>query len=157
MSNQEQRSKQFWGEFERLIPKLAEASAEIAIDQLDVAIKRRIWETYTTADLEPLKRGLPYDSAYAKFRAKLKKQTAQIDLSFEGDLRRSVKTTKSTLGQQIIFNAEKQTDKARGIEETWNQKIFFASDQEAEDALDFMSEFFLTGIDELNKRYSQSA
>ncbi len=159
LSNQEQKSKNFWDDFQRLIPKLAEASLERGIVQLDVDIVRRIWEAKFDADGNKFKRGLPYSERHAAFRLKKGRQIDIIDLSITSELRQSVTKVKTTTGQAIVFDTGTQAEKAREIEDLpkWKQKIFFASDKEAETALDLITDFFLTGIDELNKRYSQSA
>jgi hypothetical protein len=100
-----------------------------------------------------LKNGQGYSPSYAKFRMELQRQVARIDLQLFGDLKRSIKPIKSTQGQQLIFNQEEQTDKARGLEKRWQQKIFLPSPQEADKVFDLVEEVFSKAINELNTKY----
>ena len=117
-------------------------------------MRLRIHEVGADANGEVLKQGRGYSDAYAKYRAGLGRQVQKIDLDLFGDLKRSPTIVKTTQGQNIIFNQQEQTDKARGLEKRFNQQIFFPSNQEAEVALDTIEEQFNELINELAARYN---
>ena len=136
------------------IALLTEASTEIAAVQLQNQMRVRIHEVGADANGEVLKQGRGYSEAYKKYRAGLERQVQKIDLDLFGNLKRSPTVVKTTQGQNIIFNAQEQTDKARELEKRFNQQIFFPSDQEAEIALDTIEEQFNELINELAARYN---
>jgi hypothetical protein len=156
MSNQQQtaKAKNFYQDLLRLVPIVAERSAEIGIETLRNDMEVRIFDVGADINGVVLKNGRGYSPAYAKFRQDLQRQTARIDLQLYGDLKHSIKPIKSTQGQQLIFSQEAQTDKARGLEKRWQQKIFLPSPQEADKVFDLIEEVFSKSINELNTKYS---
>jgi len=153
MSNQPARSRNFYEDLKRLIPIVAERSAEIGIVTLRNDMEVRIFEFGADINGVLLKNGQGYSTSYAKFRQSLGRQVARIDLQLFGDLKRSIKPIKSTQGQQLIFSQEEQTDKARGLEKRWQQKIFLPSPPEADKVFDIVEEVFSKAINELNTKY----
>lgn len=136
------------------IALFTEASTEIAAVQLNNQMRLRIHEVGADANGEVLKQGRGYSEAYAKYRKELGRQVQKIDLDLFGNLKRSPTVVKTTQGQNIIFNQQEQTEKARELEKRFNQQIFFPSDKEADFALDLIEEQFNELINELAARYN---
>lgn len=157
MPNQNQSNEEFEKFLEALgkaLPLFAEGSTEIAAVQLQNQMRVRIHEVGADVNGEVLKQGRGYSEAYAKYRSGFGRQVQKIDLDLFGNLKRSPTVVKTTQGQNIIFNQQEQTYKARGLEKRFNQQIFFPSNQEAELALDTIEEQFNELINELAARYN---
>lgn len=85
------------------------------------------WVTYKGNALAVLNGG------YAALRALQGFQTSHVDLSYKGDLFRSVQVGKTATNQNVIgFLTDKQRLKAEGQESHWGKKIFAISQQESD-------------------------
>lgn len=120
--------------------KVITESVELAGVQLNADIKGRIFSASGTKDTKGNTRRYKSKS-WKKKRSKKGLQTAKVDYIFEGDLQRSVKLFDSTNNAEIKIVGKKNVDKARGNEDLYpSKKVFTASDEEAERAVEVFEE-----------------
>jgi hypothetical protein len=94
---------------------------------------------------------------YAEFRQKLGRQNQKVDFDITGELKQSITQVRTTQGENLIFNQEKFSEIAEGLEKRFKGKgdsIFIPSNKEAETVLDFIEEQFNELINELAARYN---
>jgi hypothetical protein len=156
MSNQPARSKNFYEDLKRLIPIVAERSAEIGIQVLAADMETRIFELGLDYKGQVFKQGQGYSKGYARYRLKKQLQISRIDLEVTSALRRSIVTNKATTGQQIIFNNTELGKIARYLDVMWKpltEVIFVPSIKESDKVFDIVEEVFSKAINELNTKY----
>ncbi len=134
------------------IPTIIEKISEVVMEELNVEMQNRIFNAGVDIDGVLFKNGDEYADLTKKIRLQAGRQINKIDLIFTGDLRNSIINTKSTEGQNIIFNSSAQSDKREDIEDLFNQEIFFPSDSESEKVLTSFENIFYESIDQLAKR-----
>ena len=131
---------------------LAAAGEDLASDIIARTFPSRAGEGID-ANGQPIKQGRTYTAAYAKKRQDNKLQAAYIDFQFEGDLKRSVKQLAIKDEYRIDFSTDEQATKARGLEDRYNQQIWFASEEETNKAFDTFEGFFFRQVNDLGRQF----
>jgi hypothetical protein len=134
------------------IPTIVEKISFVVMEDLNVEMQNRIFNAGVDVNGVLFKNGEDYSERRIKERLQAGRQVNKIDLIFTGDLRKSITNTKSTEGQNIIFNSSVQSDKREEIEYLFHQQIFFPSDTESEKVLTSFENIFYDAIEQLAKR-----
>lgn len=134
-------------------PRYIQFAVEAAGSDLLTLIKSRAFPSTASeggdADGNAIKRGKAYSPAWAKVRKDKGRQVQYVDLQFTDNLSRNgIKGSETPDGYVIDFTNAQFTERARGLEERYNQIIFAASKEEADKTLDTIERLFFRQIND---------
>lgn len=130
---------------------------ELAIYEAITILKLRIFEENKTIDNSSF--GKYTNLSYEKKRKKAVKPTGVINLQYEKNLLRSIKTNISNEGYQILISGVENKLKAQGFEEnkykvnfanTKERKVFVMSDEEIKKIIKYVNREWSRNIRESN-------